>query len=107
MFSGYRKELAHVFGGEVAPGQKREYGKAQVHRSEGCDSRIFEGLPDEFQMWMSHGDKLHKVPDGFKKVGKYDHTFHNTFNMNRVDPNFQTKCNFSWNLERRLCCDRK
>ena len=54
----------------VAPGQKREYGKAQVHRIEGCNSRIFEGLPEEFQMWMSHGDKLHKVPKGFKKIGE-------------------------------------
>lgn len=62
------QELAHVFGGKVAPGQEREYGKAMVKRNDGCDSRLFEGLPDEFQMWMSHGDKLHKVPDGFKKV---------------------------------------
>lgn len=62
------QELAYVFGGEVAPGQHREYGKAQVHRIEGCDSELFEGLPQEFQMWMSHGDKLHKVPDGFHKV---------------------------------------
>jgi GMP synthase (glutamine-hydrolysing) len=62
------QELAYVFGGEVAPGQKREYGKAQVHRIEGCDSELFDGLPQEFQMWMSHGDKLHKVPDGFHKV---------------------------------------
>lgn len=62
------QELAYVFGGEVAPGQKREYGKAQVHRIDGCDSELFAGLPQEFQMWMSHGDKLHKVPDGFHKV---------------------------------------
>lgn len=61
--------MAYVFGGEVAPGQKREYGKAQVHRIEGCNSELFEGLPQEFTMWMSHGDKLHKVPEGFTKVG--------------------------------------
>ena len=65
-----KKELAHVFGGKVAPGLKREYGKAQVHRIEGCDSSLFDGLPEQFQMWMSHGDKLHAVPNGFKKVGK-------------------------------------
>jgi len=63
------QELAHVFGGKVAPGQEREYGKAMVKRIDGCDSRLFEGLPDEFQMWMSHGDKLHEVPKGFKKLG--------------------------------------
>lgn len=62
------QELAHVFGGKVAPGQKREYGKASVSRVKGCDSPLFAGLPEEFIMWMSHGDKLHKVPDGFKAV---------------------------------------
>lgn len=25
---------------------------------------LFKGLPEEFQMWMSHGDKLHNLPDG-------------------------------------------
>ncbi len=64
------QELAHVFGGKVAPGLKREYGKAMVRRIEGCSSKLFEGLPEEFQMWMSHGDKLHAVPNGFKKVGE-------------------------------------
>lgn len=48
---------------------KREYGKAMVSRVEGCTSKLLESLPEEFQMWMSHGDKLHKIPDGFKKCG--------------------------------------
>eukprot|EP00581_Thalassiosira_minuscula_P001986 CAMPEP_0183736198 /NCGR_PEP_ID=MMETSP0737-20130205/48725_1 /TAXON_ID=385413 /ORGANISM="Thalassiosira miniscula, Strain CCMP1093" /LENGTH=543 /DNA_ID=CAMNT_0025970143 /DNA_START=147 /DNA_END=1778 /DNA_ORIENTATION=+ len=62
------QELAHVFGGKVAPGLKREYGKASVSRVEGCNSPLFAGLPEEFIMWMSHGDKLHEVPTGFKAV---------------------------------------
>lgn len=65
------QELAHKFGGRVAPGLKREYGKASVSRVEGCNSPLFEGLPEEFIMWMSHGDKLHSVPEGFKAVGKF------------------------------------
>jgi GMP synthase (glutamine-hydrolysing) len=64
------QELAHVFGGEVAPGLKHEYGKSMVSRVEGCGSQLLEGLPSEFQMWMSHGDKLSKVPEGFKAVGE-------------------------------------
>lgn len=64
------QELAHVFGGEVMPGLKHEYGKAFVKRVEGCNSSLFEGLPQEFQIWMSHGDKLTKTPEGFKPVGK-------------------------------------
>lgn len=39
-----------------------------VHRVEGCDSPLFRDMPAEFQMWMSHGDKLHAVPDGFKSA---------------------------------------
>ena len=65
------QELAHVFGGKVAPGLKREYGKASVSRVAGCNSPLFAGLPEEFIMWMSHGDKLHVVPDGFKAVGMF------------------------------------
>ena len=65
------QELAHVFGGTVAPGLKHEYGKSIVKRVEGCDSILFEGMPSEFQMWMSHGDKLTKTPEGFKPVGMY------------------------------------
>lgn len=63
------QELAHVFEGKVAPGQKREYGKAMVTRVEGCDCKLFDGLPKEFQMWMSHGDKLHSLPKGFVAAG--------------------------------------
>jgi GMP synthase (glutamine-hydrolysing) len=62
------QELAHVFGGKVAPGLKREYGKAMVSRIEGCNSRLLDGLDGEFAMWMSHGDKLIEVPKGFKKI---------------------------------------
>jgi len=40
-----------------------------VTRVEGCDSQLLEGLPSEFQMWMSHGDKLNKIPEGFKPIG--------------------------------------
>jgi GMP synthase (glutamine-hydrolysing) len=65
------QELAHVFGGSVAPGLKHEYGKSIVKRVDACDSPLFEGMPTEFQMWMSHGDKLTKSPEGFKFVGEY------------------------------------
>jgi len=62
------QELAYVFGGEVSPGSKREYGKAEVQRIDGCDSVLLKGLPEQSTMWMSHADKLSKVPDGFSKI---------------------------------------
>ena len=66
------QELAHVFGGKVAPGLKREYGKASVRRK-GPTCPLFEGIEEEgFTMWMSHGDKLTESPVGFDKVGETD-----------------------------------
>lgn len=62
------QELAHVFGGQVMPGLKHEYGKAMVQRVADT-SPLLEGLPSEFQMWMSHGDKLSQIPNGFTRVG--------------------------------------
>ena len=48
-------------------GQKREYGKGTLRvRSARC--RLFDGLPRELQVWNSHGDKLTRLPDGFKAV---------------------------------------
>ena len=64
------QELAHVFGGSVAPCEHREYGRASARRSPGCDSALFDGLPEEFEVWMSHGDKLTEVPNGFEAVGE-------------------------------------
>jgi GMP synthase (glutamine-hydrolysing) len=68
----------------VAPCEKREYGKAVVTQiiTEGgassstttitttTSSPLLEGLPQEFDVWMSHGDKLHEVPVGFRAVGE-------------------------------------
>lgn len=62
------QEMAHVFGGKVEPGLKHEYGKSMVHRVEGCSSKLFADMPETFQMWMSHGDKLAAVPTGFTEV---------------------------------------
>ena len=55
------QELAHHFGGVVQPGAKREFGKAAVRRAAGGGAEtggLLGGLPDEFIVWMSHGDKV-------------------------------------------------
>ena len=58
------QELAHHFGGVVQPGAKREFGKAAVRRAAGGGAEtggLLGGLPDEFVVWMSHGDKVTRV----------------------------------------------
>jgi len=57
----------HFLGGRVARSMAREYGYAELaHKN---NSPLFKGLPRRFQVWMSHGDKVIKLPGGFKTIG--------------------------------------
>jgi len=59
--------LAHFLGGKVEKGLKREYGKGNLQVKDGrCP--LFAKLPASLQVWNSHGDKLTKLPRGFKPV---------------------------------------
>src|ERR1017187_6769492 len=59
--------LAQFLGGKVEPGQKREYGKGALKVTDSfCP--LFANLPEKLQVWNSHGDKLTKIPHGFKPV---------------------------------------
>ncbi len=63
--------LAHSLGGQVAPASEREYGRAQVHITgtrAGAESPLFAGLPPALTVWMSHGDRVERLPDGFLSV---------------------------------------
>jgi GMP synthase (glutamine-hydrolysing) len=55
--------MAHLLGGKVVPSQRREYGFASLDIK---DRRgLLSGLRDRNQVWMSHGDKVQRVPEGF------------------------------------------
>ena len=59
--------FAHFLGGKVEKGLKREYGKGTLTvKDDSC--ALFEHLPKSLQVWNSHGDKLTKIPNGFKPV---------------------------------------
>ena len=59
--------LAQFLGGKVEPGQKREYGKGALKVTDSfCP--LFANLPEKLQVWNSHGDKLTRIPHGFKPV---------------------------------------
>lgn len=67
------QELAWHHGQNVLAGEKKEYGHAglQIQRHSGKQAhvdRLFEGLQDDMDVWMSHGDKLSHMPDGFLTV---------------------------------------
>jgi GMP synthase (glutamine-hydrolysing) len=56
--------LASDLGGEVSPSPSREYGYARLKILD-SSSPLFEGLPTEIDVWMSHGDYVTAVPEGF------------------------------------------
>ncbi|WDE98695.1 glutamine-hydrolyzing GMP synthase [Lentisphaera profundi] len=56
--------ICHILGGEVKPGTVKEYGIARVAKS--FDSPLYKGLSDSEVMWMSHGDSVAQIPDGFE-----------------------------------------
>ena len=58
--------MAHTLGGEVTAAQDdtaREYGKTVTYYDTSC--RLFKGLPEQGVSWMSHGDYMARVPEGF------------------------------------------
>lgn len=63
--------LAASLGGQVQPSANREYGYARLRLSI-PDSPLFLGLPDEMDVWMSHGDNVVTPPPGFRIISKGD-----------------------------------
>ena len=62
--------MAHHLGGEVQPGNQREFGYAQVKTIDSELTRdIYDDAPNTLDVWMSHGDKVSKLPNGFAVIG--------------------------------------
>ncbi|NPV29059.1 MAG: glutamine-hydrolyzing GMP synthase [Firmicutes bacterium] len=55
--------MAHLLGGKVKRGEKREYGPARLTVIR--EDALFRGLPREIPVWMSHGDRVEAPPPGF------------------------------------------
>ncbi len=60
--------MGHHLGGKVEHSERREYGMGQLEVVEKC--ALFKGLGDTLDIWNSHGDKLTKLPSGFRTVAK-------------------------------------
>jgi len=68
--------MAAQLGGAVETGEVREFGYAEVLTS--GDSALLRGIEDRsdgrLDVWMSHGDKVTALPDGFHVICSNDHT---------------------------------
>ena len=65
--------MAHNLGGRVTEAQDdsaREYGKTETYYDNSC--KLFRGLPAQGVSWMSHGDYMAKVPEGFALTARSD-----------------------------------
>src|ERR1043166_1867806 len=57
--------MAHQLGGTVEKSDKREYGHAEIEIK---DSPLFAGLDRRQKVWMSHGDRVTTLPNGFVPI---------------------------------------
>ncbi len=58
--------LAHALGGKVTASSAREYGPATLEINDGA--ALWAGLPDTFDVWMNHGDRIEQAPPGFSPL---------------------------------------
>src|SRR3954451_22613796 len=66
-----QQAMAHQLGGRVAPSDNREFGRAFIDIID--ESALFDGLwkvGEKHQVWMSHGDRVEQLPEGFKIVAR-------------------------------------
>jgi len=77
--------MTHLLGGSVARAVKREYGRAELIIDD--DSDLFEGIGEKIEgaegkglvsritlVWMSHGDRIEKAPEGFIPIAHTDNS---------------------------------
>jgi GMP synthase (glutamine-hydrolysing) len=68
--------MALELGGEVVPVAKKEYGPATVRIGDGGGhaNGLFAGIDGEQPVWMSHGDSITRLPEGFRSTAETDST---------------------------------
>ncbi|HAE24754.1 MAG TPA: GMP synthase (glutamine-hydrolyzing), partial [Prevotellaceae bacterium] len=59
--------MSYIYGGKVEPAGSREYGRANLDYIDKSNP-LFKDFDDNSQVWMSHGDTITAIPDGFKTI---------------------------------------
>jgi GMP synthase (glutamine-hydrolysing) len=70
-----------LWGGRVEPSPRREYGAATVRLT--AVSELLSGLPEEFPVWMSHGDQVAEAPPGFRVIAETENALGAIENVGR------------------------
>ncbi|HTK88066.1 MAG TPA: glutamine-hydrolyzing GMP synthase [Nitrospiraceae bacterium] len=65
--------VTHLLGGEVAKANHREYGRAELLIDDASD--MLKKIPARSRtVWMSHGDRIERMPKGFSAIGHTDNS---------------------------------
>ena len=64
--------MGHFLDGDVEHSKAREYGHGELSIQR--PGKLFAGLPKKLRVWNSHGDKLTKLPPGFRAIGTTDNS---------------------------------
>ena len=64
--------ISRQFGGEISHADKREYGRSSMTVKK--DNLLFHGFNGSSTVWMSHGDKIEKLPDRFEVLGSSENS---------------------------------
>ncbi|MGN1375439.1 MAG: glutamine-hydrolyzing GMP synthase [Prevotella sp.] len=59
--------ISHTLGGKVEKADSREYGRALLETVD-MDNPLFKGFDNHSQVWMSHGDTITAIPEGFSCI---------------------------------------
>lgn len=59
--------MSHIYGGKVEPANTREYGRANLTTFEHTNP-LFRDFHENSQVWMSHGDTITAIPEGFRCI---------------------------------------
>ena len=60
--------ISHTLGGKVEKADSREYGRANLQTVD-TTNPLFKGFEQHSQVWMSHGDTITAIPEGFEVIG--------------------------------------
>ena len=59
--------ISHTLGGKVEKADSREYGRANLQTVD-TTNPLFKGFDQNSQVWMSHGDTITAIPEGFETI---------------------------------------
>ncbi len=65
--------ITYALGGVVAGSAQKEFGFAKVTHTHG-NNPLFNGVPEQIDVWMSHGDRIEKPPQGFESLAHSDNS---------------------------------